>query len=89
MSVIIKRKDSETPASFLFRATKRIQKSGVLLHARRNRFHKKKVSKAKIRVKAMHSLVMDKEMKKFQRLGYSQEESVNLARRIMKGIARK
>ncbi|KKT87719.1 MAG: hypothetical protein UW89_C0019G0001, partial [Parcubacteria group bacterium GW2011_GWB1_45_10] len=85
MSVNIRKKENETPASFLYRATKRIQKSGVLLETRRKRFHKKQVSKSKRKVKAIHRLEMEGNMKKFLKLGFSQEESVNMARRILKG----
>ena len=88
MGVIVKRKENETSAGFLFRATKRIQKSGILFETRKKRFHSKKVSKAKRKVKAMHRLTMEGYMKKFLKLGYSQEESINMARRILKGITR-
>ncbi|OGY39736.1 MAG: hypothetical protein A2391_02655 [Candidatus Brennerbacteria bacterium RIFOXYB1_FULL_41_13] len=88
MVVSIKRKDNETPSSFLFRATKRIQKSGVLFETRKKRFHAKTASKAKRKVKAIHRLTIEGHMKKFLKLGYSQEESINMARRILKGITR-
>ena len=88
MGVTVKRKESETASSFLFRATKRIQRSGILFETRKKRFYVKRASKSKRKVKAIHRLTMEGYMKKFLRLGYSQEESVNMARRILKGITR-
>lgn len=88
MSVSVKRKENETSSSFLFRATKRIQRSGILFETRKKRFYVKRASKNKRKVKAIHRLTMEGYIKKFLKLGYPQNESINMARRILKGITR-
>ncbi|MEW5805318.1 MAG: hypothetical protein AB1721_01115 [Patescibacteria group bacterium] len=89
MAIVVKRKEGETESSFLYRASKRIQKSGILLEARRNRFHHKTLSKNKVKAKAKHSLAMGKLIRKQLKFGYSPEEAVAMAKRILKGITRK
>jgi ribosomal protein S21 len=89
MAITIKRKDGENTSSFLYRATKRIQKSGILLQSRRGRFHKNPLTKNKRWVTAMHRLGMERQIKKFLKLGYPLDEAVALARKITKGIIKK
>ncbi len=43
--VEVKRKDGETPESMLRRFTKRVQQSGVLIRAKKNRFYEPKKNK--------------------------------------------
>jgi len=89
MAVTVKRKDGENTSSFLYRATKRIQKSGVLLQARRNRFKRNPATKNRRWTSAMHRMGMERQIQKFLKLGYPLEESVALARKITKGIIKK
>lgn len=89
MAVVISRKENENLASFLYRASKRIQRSGILLEARKNRFYQKPLSKNKIKAKAQYSLTMERLIKKQLKLGYSPEEAVLMAKRILKGITKK
>ncbi|KKU10622.1 MAG: hypothetical protein UX61_C0011G0018 [Parcubacteria group bacterium GW2011_GWA2_46_7] len=89
MAVTVKRKDGENTSSFLYRATKRIQKSGVLLQSRRNRFYKTVLTKNKRWTTAMHRMGMERQIQKFLKLGYPLDESIALARKITKGIIKK
>ena len=89
MAVTIRRKEGENPSSFLYRASKRIQKSGVLLQARRTRFHKTGLSRNKKWASAMHRVKMEGQITKFLKLGYPLDEAVALARKINKGIITK
>jgi len=89
MPVIIRRKEGENPSSFLFRASKRIQKSGVLRQTRRARFHKTLLSRNKKWSSAMHRVKMEGQIGKFLKLGYPLSEAVVLARKINRGIIKK
>lgn len=89
MAVLIKRKEGENLPSFLYRATRRIQKSGILLEARKTKFHHERLSKTKKWGKAMHRVRMQREINKFLKIGYPLEEAVALARKIIKGIVKK
>jgi len=89
MAVIVRRKNNEPLSSFLYRATKRIQKSGVLLQARKNRFYKGNTSKDKRWRAAMQRLEMEQEIHKFLKQGYTLNEAVVRARKMMKGITKK
>ncbi len=89
MTVIVRRKENEPLSSFLYRATKRIQRSGVILQARRGRFYKGNVSKDKRWRTAMQRLEMEREMHTFLKQGYSLNEAVARARKMIKGITKK
>jgi ribosomal protein S21 len=89
MAIIVKRKENEPLASFLYRVNKRIQKSGILIEARKKAHASKKLHKNKIKEKAYYRLKMQQEMEKFLKLGYSLEESIDLARKKIKGIIKK
>ncbi len=89
MATVIRRKESEPLSSFLYRATKRIQRSGVLLEARRRKFRRQEQTKNSTYRSAMHRLNMEREMQKFLKQGFSLEESVDRARKMNKGITRK
>ena len=89
MAIIVKRKENEPLASFLYRTNKRIQKSGVLIEARKKAHASKKLHKNKEKEKAYYRLKMQQEMEKFLKLGYSVEEAVDLARKKIKGIIKK
>lgn len=89
MATIIRRKEGEPLSSFLYRATKRIQRSGVLLEARKRRFLKSAPTKTRKYRTAMHRLDMEREMHKFLKQGFSLEESVDRARKMNRGITRK
>lgn len=89
MAITIRRKDSEPLSSFLYRASRRIQRSGILIQARRGRFHKKRPSKRATWDSAMQRLRMEREIQKFLKQGYTLEEAVDLARKILKEIIKK
>lgn len=89
MAIVVRRKENEPLSSFLYRATKRIQRSGVLLSARRGRFYKGKQSKDKTWRTAMQRLEMEREMHKFLKQGYPLAEALDRARKMIKGITKK
>ena len=49
----LKRKDRESTGGLLRRFSKKVRQSGVLLNARKNRFHEKHISKRQKRVTAL------------------------------------
>jgi len=53
MAVEVRRKEREPMGSLLRRFTRRVQQSGVLLTARKGRFHSKKKTKRQIRSSAL------------------------------------
>ena len=89
MATVIRRKEGEPLSSFLYRATKRIQRSGVLLEARKRRFFKQEKTKSRKYRSAMHRLSMEREMHKFLKQGFALDEAVDRARKMNKGITRK
>lgn len=67
--VYAKRKEHETTASLLRRFTRRVQQSGLLLHARKGRFYKTKPTKRQQREKALRRIELGKERERLIKLG--------------------
>ena len=72
--VYVKRKDRETTAAMLRRFSRRVQASGILIRARRVRFHTAKLSRRALRVRALRRLVLHKERERLIKLGKIREE---------------
>jgi ribosomal protein S21 len=89
MALTIKRKEGEPLSSFLYRVNRRIQQAGILVEARKNRFYLPKPSRRSRWTSAMNRVRMEREIKKFLHQGYSMEEAVDLARKILKDIIKK
>jgi len=89
MAITVKRKEGEPLASFLYRASRRIQQSGILIQARRTRFCRKKASPRSRWNSAMNRVRMEREIRKLLKQGYSMEEAVDLARKVLKEIIKK
>ena len=67
--VIVKRRERETTAAMLRRFTRRIQQSGVLIHARKQRFHRPKATKRSMRESALRRVRTVKERTRLEKLG--------------------
>jgi len=65
----IKRREGESASAFLFRFSKKIRQSGVLLEAKKRRFKKRSASKLKKRLSALHREAKRKEVEKAKRMG--------------------
>lgn len=72
--VEVKRRERETTGAMLRRFTRRVQQSGVLLNARKKRFHKEKPTKRVVRDSALRRLGMKKERAKLEKLGKLKDE---------------
>lgn len=71
--VYVKRKDRETTASMLRRFSRRVQQSGILIRARKNRFYQPKASKRGLRARALRRLALSKERERLIKLGRLKE----------------
>lgn len=67
--VSLKRREGETISAFLYRFTKRVRQSGVLLEAKKRRFKNRHISKSKRKVSALYKSQKKKEMDKLRKLG--------------------
>ncbi|MFH1246253.1 MAG: 30S ribosomal protein S21 [Candidatus Liptonbacteria bacterium] len=65
----VKKKDNESPAGVLFRFTKRVRQSGVLVELRKRRFHNRAVNKRKRKVSAIFRSKKRSEMARLKKLG--------------------
>jgi ribosomal protein S21 len=89
MAITIKRKEGEPLSSFLYRATRKVQQSGVLLEARKRRFSEKTPSKNARQRSRLNRLRMQQEIQKLLKQGLTLEEAVDRARKILKDIIKK
>jgi len=69
MPIEVKKKERESTAAFLRRFTRRIQQSGVLLEARKSRFHASPKTKRQKRLMALHRIERQKEIERLKKLG--------------------
>lgn len=67
--VQVKRREGESVNSFLYRFTKKIRQSGVLLEAKKRRFKSRAVSKTKRKASAIYKSQKKKEMQRLRKLG--------------------
>ena len=67
--VTVKKRERETTAAMLRRFTRRIQQSGVLIHARKQRFHGSKATKRSVRESALRRVKTVKERTRLDKLG--------------------
>lgn len=67
--VEVRRREGETTGAMLRRFTRRIQQSGVLLHARKGRFYASKPTKREKRERALRKIKVLKERTKLEKLG--------------------
>lgn len=67
--VEVKRKDGESFDSMLRRFSRKIQQSGVLIRARRNRFYTPGKSRMMQRQRALRRLILQEEREELRKLG--------------------
>lgn len=65
----VRKRQSETPAALLARFTRRVRRSGILLEARKRRFHDRSVTRVKRRLSAIHREAKRQEMARMKKWG--------------------
>ena len=74
MSIEVKKQQGETTRGLLRRFSKRIQQSGVLVRARKERFHEKEKTRRERRNSAVYRVKIGKEKEKLRKMGLLEEE---------------
>jgi len=74
MPITIKKKEKETQGAFLRRFTKKIQQSGVLMNARKSRFHTRAANKRAVRNNALRKVARKTEIEILKKLGKFEEK---------------
>ena len=69
MGVEVKKKQGESASSLLYNFTKKVKRSGVLREARNRRFYKRRTSRLKRKLSAIHRDNKRKEMERARKLG--------------------
>ncbi len=72
MGIEIKKKEGETAASLLYRFSKKMKQSGILLEAKKRRFKRRLPNKRKIKESALHKLKKKKDFERSKKLGLAQ-----------------
>jgi ribosomal protein S21 len=65
----VKKRPGESASSLLYNFTKKIKRSGILKEARKRRFYKRRVSRLKRRLSAIHRESKKKEIETARKLG--------------------
>ena len=73
MALEVKKQERESSQSLIRRFTKRVQQSGILLRARKNRFYKRQKSKKMRKKGALRREKLKKEYEKLKKLGLSKK----------------
>jgi len=69
MPIKIRRRGKESPHSLVYRFTKAIRESGVLVRARKTRFKNRSISKEKKKRAALRREELKKQYEKLKKLG--------------------
>lgn len=69
MAIEIRKKEGETAASLLYRFSKKVKQSGVLLEAKKRRFKKRLPNKRKIKESALHRAAKKSELERAKKMG--------------------
>lgn len=67
--VEVRRRDNETVGAMLRRFTRRVQQSGALLRARKERFYVSGLTKRQMRERALRRIKLGKERVRLEKLG--------------------
>ena len=67
--VEVRRRQHETVGAMLRRFTRRVQQSGVLLHARRHKSYKTQPTKGAVRKAALRRVAQSKERMRLEKMG--------------------
>ncbi len=79
----VKKKEKETSESLIRRFSRRVQQSGVLVHARKVRFRADRKNKKEKREEALYKIKIRKEIDKLKKLGKFDEEALkNIKRKL-------
>ncbi|OGZ34410.1 MAG: hypothetical protein A2174_02775 [Candidatus Portnoybacteria bacterium RBG_13_41_18] len=73
LSIEVRKKDRESTGSLLRRFSRRVQQSGVLLHARRGRFYTKSKTKRQQKASALRREQLRAQRKELLKLGLLEE----------------
>ncbi len=65
----VRRKENESSGSFIYRFTKKMQHSGVLIEARKRRFRTRPKSRIKLKAAALYREAKKKEVAQARKLG--------------------
>ncbi len=65
----LKRKQGESNSAFLYRFSKKIQRSGILREAKKRRYKDRPISKRQARLSAIHRVEKRKEVEKAKKMG--------------------
>jgi len=84
MPIVIKKKDRESTASLLRRFTRLVQKSGVLVEARKNQFYNKKKTRRQLRDGAKRKEALLQERVRLTKLGLLDQGQLIPKERIRK-----
>ena len=74
MAIEVKKRERETAQSLLRRFSKRVQQSGILIRARRNRFYVPLLTKRQKKLNALRRQKIQKEKEKLYKLGKLTDE---------------
>ena len=81
----VKKKERETSESLIRRFSRRVQQSGVLVHARKTRFRKDEKSKRELRQGAMYKAKVKKIVDRLKKMGKFDEETFkNVKKKLIK-----
>jgi ribosomal protein S21 len=73
LAIEVRKKDKESTGSLLRRFSRRVQQSGVLLHARRVRFFEKPKTKRQLKQSALRRQELRKQRAHLMKLGLLEE----------------
>ncbi|MCK9187426.1 MAG: 30S ribosomal protein S21 [Candidatus Colwellbacteria bacterium] len=69
MPITIKKKEGESAGSLIYRFSKKVQHSGILLETKKRRFHKRNQSNRSRHLSALHRLAKKNEYDKKRKEG--------------------
>jgi ribosomal protein S21 len=72
--VEVRRKEHETVGAMLRRFTRRMQRSGILISARKLKVHKPEPTKRNVRERALRRIEMTRERIRLEKLGKLEDE---------------
>lgn len=73
MAVEVTKKPGENNRALLRRFSRRVQQSGVLINARKNKFHEKEPSEKEKKQRALKRIETRKKMDKLRKLGLEED----------------
>ena len=69
----VRKRGGESPTSLMYRFNKRVKQSGLVKEIRKRRFTDRKISKLKIKNKALHREIAKKEYQRKKKMGIVME----------------